>query len=559
MTATKPRNISGSSLKRSLRLVRLVLKYRLDLLFTEANFSAAAFSGASSPGELSDTPRPLWFRAIARLLDICLPTPDQPVGERLRACLLELGPVYIKLGQLLSTRRDLLHADIADALATLQDDVPPIDEFDIHNFVRDTLAQEPAQVFAHINTTSLASASIAQVHEATLKDGTEVVLKVVRPDIGEQIRADMRHLQQVAGLIDRHAVDAYRLHLPRIMADHEQVLLTELNMFQEARNQIQLRRNFADSNLLYVPRVYTQFTRDNLLVMERVYGVPISDIATLQERGVDLAVLADKGVQTFFSQVFKDNFFHADMHPGNILIDTSEPSDPKYIALDCAIIGFLTDEDQNYLAQNLVAFFNRDYAEVAALHLRSGWVPADTDAVEFERVIREVCDPIFAKPLAEISFADFVVKLFRTAGTFRMEIQPQLALLQKTLLYIEGLGRQLYPQLDLWQTAQPFMQAWVAERLNPGYRLAHWLSQPEGWQTLVNAPEVAQSAQREARLLRDRVDALERSSEEGGRRLSGIAVLIMGLVLLLPLPSDSVITLFGIAGVILGLGLIIRN
>ena len=291
--------------------------------------------------------------------------------------------------------------------------------------------------------------------------GEEVVIKLVRPGIEQTIRADMTLLRTCATRLDDWSAEIARLHLPQVTRDHEHVLLQELNMFAEARNQIQLRRNFAGSDLLYVPRVYAHLTRDDLLVMERVYGVPINQVDELNARHVDLRVLAHKGVETFFTQVFEHNFFHADMHPGNILIDTTEPANPKYIALDCAIIGSLTLEDQRYLAQNLIAFFNRDYRGVVDLHLSSGWIPADTDADEFERVIREVCDPIFAKPLAEISFADFAITLFQTAGNFNMEVQPQLVLLQKTLLYVEGLGRQLYPQLDLWETAQPFMERWA--------------------------------------------------------------------------------------------------
>jgi ubiquinone biosynthesis protein len=376
-------------------------------------------------------------------------------------------------------------------------------------------------VFAELDTTPLASASIAQVHAARLVTGEDVVVKLVRPGIEEKIHDDMALLKRLAQRINDTIAGAERLHLPRITADHEQVLLQELNMFGEARNQIQLRRNFAESDLLYVPRVHAQYTRDHLLVMERVYGLPISQIDQLREAGVDLSALANKGVETFFKQVFEHNFFHADMHPGNILIDVADPANAKYIALDCAIIGILTDADQNYLAQNLLAFFHRDYHRVVALHLESGWVPAETDAEEFEKVIRDVCEPIFAKPLAEISFAEFVIKLFNTAGQFNMELQPQLVLLQKTLLYIEGLGRQLYPQLDLWETAQPFMEKWAAQRLGPAAVITDWISAgPQIWQQLSRLPMLLSKSEAELRQLKSHVHKQNQSIERIEKSLS---------------------------------------
>ena len=289
-----------------------------------------------------------------------LPEPTASRGQRVRDAFLALGPVYIKLGQLLSTRRDLLPDDIADELATLQDQVPPIENFAVDQFVSEALGTPISEVFSHLEEQPLASASIAQVHAGQLRSGEDVVVKIVRPGIRALIEADMALLQQIAQKLHDHIQDAARLHLPKIADDHEQVLLQELNMFSEARNQIQLRRNFAESDLLYVPRVYAQYTRDHVLVMERVYGTPINQVDKLKKHGVDLQVLAHKGVETFFKQVFEHNFFHADMHPGNILIDIRDPQNPKYIALDCAIIGSLTPADQNYLAQNLLAFFHRD-------------------------------------------------------------------------------------------------------------------------------------------------------------------------------------------------------
>ena len=470
------------------KILSVVLRHRLDLLVPTR---AIPYRFA---------------RVVLRLVQTILPTPQLAPGERLRDAFVELGPVYIKLGQLLSTRRDLLPLDIADALATLQDQVPPIANFDVSEFVSKQLETPSNEVFEQLSTEPLASASIAQVHTAQLKTGEEVVVKLVRPGIDHQIRQDMALLKSLAQRLHENVEGAWRLQLPQIANDHETVLLQELNMFSEARNQIQLRRNFAESSLLYVPRVHAQFTREHLLVMERVYGVPINRVQVLNDANVDLKVLAHKGVETFFTQVFEHNFFHADMHPGNVLVDITTPHDPKYIALDCAIIGTLTEADQNYLAQNLLAFFHRDYRRVVSLHLESGWVPADTNAEEFEAVIKEVCEPIFAKPLAEISFAEFVLTLFETAGQFNMELQPQLVLLQKTLLYIEGVGRQLYPELDLWETAQPFMERWAAQHLGPASVINDWINAgPQVWQQLSRLPVMLNKNENELRLLKSLV------------------------------------------------------
>ena len=431
-------------------------------------------------------------RLMAVLQKIFAAPPDDQ-AKRLCATVESLGPVYIKLGQLFSTRRDLLPGPIVDALCKLQDQVDPIDAFAVSDAVSEHLGQPTSEVFRHIEAQPLASASIAQVHAATLLDGSEVVIKLVRPGISQRIHEDMHTLEVMAEFLCRNSALARRLHLDQVMQDHHAVLTRELDMFAEGRNQIQLRRNFADSPLLYVPKVYSQLSRRHMLVMERVYGVPIGQIDTLRAAGVDFQVLAHKGVETFFTQVFDHNFFHADMHPGNIQVDISNPADPSYIALDCAIVGSLEQQDIDYLAQNILAFFRRDYRAVVDLHLRSGWIPATTNAEAFERVIAEVCDPIFNKPLSEISFADFMTQLLRTAADFNMEIQPQLVLLQKTLLYIEGLGRQLYPQLDLWETAQPFMQRWAARNLGPLAVLTKLLEQ---------APKLADNLHRLHELLR---------------------------------------------------------
>jgi ubiquinone biosynthesis protein len=525
------------------------------------------------PREAIALRRARWPLAI---LNACLPKPAESRGIRLRHALTELGPVYIKLGQLLSTRRDLLPADIADELAFLQDQVPPIVDFDVHAFLSEVYGVPVSEVFASLDAAPLASASIAQVHTAKLADGEDVVVKIVRPNIEPVIRADMSLLRDLAERIERWIPDALRLHLPEITRDHERVLLAELNMHAEARNQVQLRRNFAESPLLYVPRVHTRLTRQNVLVMERIYGVPINRIDELERLGVDLERLAYKGVETFFTQVFEHNFFHADMHPGNIYIDVSDPADPHYIALDCAIIGSLTDADQTYLAQNLLAFFTRDYRRIVELHLESGWVPATTDAAEFERVIRQVCEPIFAKPLNEISFGEFVVELFRTAGQFNMEIQPQLVLLQKTLLYIEGLGRQLYPALDLWETAQPFIRRWVAERFGPTAILRDTLAKgPEFWTELLRTPTTLSNNAAVLRAVQQTVGEQRRSIEHIEKRLAkrdnsrrlrqgtGATLMVISAWLLWQpiaagLGGGDVTMLAGVVSALMGSALIIR-
>ncbi len=446
------------ALRRLIKVGWTVSRYRLDTLLEGAD-------GTDSPLP----PRYRWLlkTSPARLI----PAGSESRGARLRMALEQLGPVFVKFGQLMSTRRDLLPRDIADELARLQDHVPPFAGAEARRIVEQAIGVPIEEAFSYFELNPMASASVAQVHAATLPDGTAVVVKVVRPGIETVIREDLELLRLLAAFLEEHSREARRLHLPEVVEDYERTILLELDLQQEASNTARLRANFAESPLLYVPRVYWNLTRRNVLVLERIDGVPIGDIEALEARGTDLKKLADRGVETFFTQVFEHNFFHADMHPGNIFVDVTDPADPSYIAIDCAIIGSLTREDQDYLARNLLAFFNRDYAEVARLHLESGWIPEDTDPHAFERVIKELCEPIFAKPLNEISFGLFLVQLFDTAREFDMEIQPQLVLLQKTLLYIEGLGRALYPQLDLWETAKPFMERWVADHVGPAAAL----------------------------------------------------------------------------------------
>ena len=434
-------------------------------------------------------------RGLLVVLRLVLPArKDMPA--QLAAALASRGPVYIKLGQLLSTRPDIFGHAICQGLAQLQDRVPPFAEQDALEIIQQALGEPALAAFEHIESRPIASASIAQVHPAQLVTGEAVVIKVVRPHIESQIRREMGALIELAEWLAGRMPILRQLHLQQIMRDQLAVMLAELSMFLEARNQIQLRRNFADSPLLFVPRLYPRFTRENLLVMERIEAPSIGELDRLRDAGVDFKVLAHKGVETFFTQVFDDNFFHADMHPGNVFVDITNPKDPRWIALDCAIVGSLSESDQSYLAQNLIAFFARDYRQIVNLHLRSGWIPADTDADAFEQVIRSVCDPIFAKPLSEISFAAFMTELLEAAQEFGMQVQPQLVLLQKTLLYVEGLGRQLYPQLDLWETAEPFMRRWAVRHLSAVAVIGKLLNQgPKLWSELHRLPSLLDDTQ----------------------------------------------------------------
>ena len=395
------------------------------------------------------------------------PSPKQSRGARIRNALEELGPIFIKFGQILSTRRDLLPDDIADELKSLQDNVSPFPGEVSKNIVEQALKQSTDEIFKSFSVEPLASASIAQVHAAQLHNGKEVVVKVIRPGITRVIHQDIALMYLVGGIVEKYWEDGKRLHPVEIISDYEKTIFDELDLQREAANASQLRRNFENSNLIYMPEIFWDYTNTDVMVMERVYGIPVADIETLKSHGTNLKVLAEKGVETFFTQVFRDSFFHADMHPGNIFVNVDNPEDPQYIAIDFGIVGTLTPDDQSYLARNLLAFFNRDYRQVAELHISSGWVPEHTAVNEFESAIRTVCEPIFEKPLKDISFGQFLLRLFQTARRFDMEVQPQLVLLQKTLLNIEGLGRQLYPDLDLWSTAQPYLEDWMKQRIAP--------------------------------------------------------------------------------------------
>jgi ubiquinone biosynthesis protein len=443
----RPPSLKLRVLARLIQIQRVLLKHGLDDFVRATHlYRPLRFILLLTPG--------MWFarrRQASR-------------GERLRLALEELGPIFVKFGQAVSTRRDLLPADIAIELAKLQDRVPPFPGAIARQMIERTYGRSVAEVFASFNEAPLAAASIAQVHAATLRDGKEVVVKVLRPGMQGVIARDLEVLYALAGLAARYWSESRRLRPLEVVAEYEKTVLDELDLMREAANATQLRRNFAGSHLLYVPEVYWDYCRVDVMVMERIHGVPISDMASLRAAGTDIRKLAENGVEIFFTQVFRHNFFHADMHPGNIFVLVGNPAAPRYAAVDFGIVGTLDPRDQDYLAQNFLAVFNRDYRRVATLHVESGWVPRDTRVDEMESAVRTVCEPIFDKPLKDISFGHILVRLFEISRRFNMEVQPQLILLQKTLLNIEGLGRDLYPELDIWKTASPILRDWMRER-----------------------------------------------------------------------------------------------
>ncbi len=468
-------------------------------------------------------------------------------GERLRLALEELGPIFVKFGQAVSTRRDLLPIDIADELARLQDRVPPFDGTTAIATVEAAFGRPLGDIFADFQATPLAAASIAQVHVATLKSGEEVIVKVLRPRMREVIELDLTVLEALAALAEEYWAEGRRLRPMEVVAEYRKTITDELDLLREAGNASQLRRNFAGSNLLYVPQVYWDYCRINVMVMERIHGIVVSQIDELRARGTNIRKLAENGVEIFFTQVFRHNFFHADMHPGNIFVQVEDPENPRYAAIDFGIVGTLDPRDQHYLAENFLAFFERNYHRVAALHVESGWVPATTRVDELESAVRTVCEPIFNKPLKDISFAHVLLRLFETARRFEMRVQPQLILLQKTLLNVEGLGRQLYPELDLWNTAQPVLRAWMRERSSPRAVLRSLRQQlPDALESLRLMPRIANVAVRAAAdgefrlpIRSDEVNFLRAEMRLGARRreaavaagilwLSGLIWLVAG-------------------------------
>ncbi|HLP98178.1 MAG TPA: ubiquinone biosynthesis regulatory protein kinase UbiB [Sideroxyarcus sp.] len=404
--------------------------------------------------------RTRWIRALVRFT-LFFRSNATPRAERLRLALETLGPIFVKFGQMLSTRRDLIPADIADELAKLQDQVPPFLSAQAVAILEKAYGKPLREAFKRFDEVPIASASVAQVHFAELPDGRDAAVKILRPGIEHIIKHDIALLDICADLVERLWADGKRLKPREVVAEFKKCLADELDLLREASNCSQLRRNFADSKLLMVPEVYWDFCTSEIMVMQRMYGIPISQVGALREAGIDIPKLAADGVEIFYTQVFRDGIFHADMHPGNIMVHR----DGRYIALDFGIMGTLTDTDKHYLAQNFIAFFRRDYKRVAEVHIESGWAPANTRVDELEAAIRAVCEPIFDKPLKEVSFGRVLLRLFQTSRRFGIEIQPQLVLLQKTLLNIEGLGLQLDPELDLWKTAKPWLERWMSEQV----------------------------------------------------------------------------------------------
>jgi ubiquinone biosynthesis protein len=442
-----------------------VLRYGLDEL---------ALSGFRQP----------WVRALVRVVTVGRRL-DRPRGERLRIALERLGPIFVKFGQVLSTRRDLLPVDIADELARLQDRVPPFPAEQSRRLVEQAFGRRIEAVFASFDDVPVASASIAQVHFATLPGGREVAVKVLRPGMLAVIEDDLSLLRTLAGWVERLSADGKRLRPREVVAEFDAYLHEELDLVREAANAAQLRRNMQGLDLVLIPEMVWDLCTSNVIVMQRMRGVPIGQVQRLRDAGVDLKRLARDGVTIFFTQVFRDGFFHADMHPGNIMVSLEPGTFGRYIALDFGIIGTLTQVDKDYLAQNFIAFFRRDYKRVAELHLESGWVPPDTRVESLEGAIRAVCEPHFDRPLKDISLGQVLMRLFQTSRRFNVEIQPQLVLLQKTLLNVEGLGRELDPDLDLWVTAKPFLERWMNEQV--------------GWRGLLE--ELRREAPRYSRLL----------------------------------------------------------
>jgi len=463
-------------------------------------------------------------------------------GARLRLALIELGPIFVKFGQALSTRRDLLPADIADELAKLQDNVPPFPGAVARAMIERSYGAPLDTRLRDFEETPLAAASIAQVHAAKLPDGREVIVKVLRPGMKATIALDMEVLYTIAGMAERWWAPSRRLKPIEIVREYEKTVLDELDLMREAANASQLKRNFAGSALLYVPEIYWDHCRTDVLVMERIRGIPIGDIARLTELGTDFKRLAENGVEIFFTQVFRHNFFHADMHPGNIFVLLEDPSMPRYAAVDFGIVGTLDLRDQRYLAENFLAVFDRDYRRVATLHVQSGWVPPDTRVDEMESAVRTICEPIFDRPLKEISFGTVLLRLFEALRRFNGQIQPQLLLLQKTLLNVEGLGRQLYPELDIWQTATPVLRRWMRERVSPRNVLRELRRGfPDALDVVKALPqlarravELAQDGQLRVPVDTQAIDELRTALSEQSRRSDRIligAVLLLGAVL----------------------------
>lgn len=545
-----------STVRRGWRILRVLLQFRLFELLSLLNL-------------------PWWGKVLYApfgLAERLLPKDADPLEKRLRLAIEDLGPVFVKFGQILSTRRDLLAHNYAQELALLQDAVPPFASHDAIAIIEAELSADISELFAHFEPTPMASASVAQVHAAQLPDNSHVCVKVLRPNIRQVIKQDLELLHDLAALIDRVSQEGRRLRLPEVVVDYDYTINNELDLELEAANTIRLRLDFAESPLLYVPKVHAELSTPRVLTLERIFAAPMGDVDGLIAAGTNMEKLAERGVETFFTQVFENNFFHADMHPGNIFVDVSDPDDPSWVAIDCAIMGELTRSDRLYLARSLLAFLNRDYYTVARLQLESGWVPANTNLARLTDVVKTVCDPVFDKPLAEIEFGPFLVTLFSAAREFDLQVQPQLVLLQKTLLNIEGLGRQLYPQLDLWSIARPFMQRWMTAQLGPETTIERFTSRmPELLQQLPALPDLLVDAEFELKHLKQmslqqnaRIDALQDKATRKSRHLlwgasvSGVGVLLLWAPLSSTLNQSSTASI-GLIAVIIGAFIALRS
>ncbi|MRX08109.1 ubiquinone biosynthesis regulatory protein kinase UbiB [Pseudoduganella sp. FT25W] len=501
---------------RLLKILRVSVRYGLDEI---------AISGLKKP-------------RITKLIDTVFFWRDlsAPRGVRLRMALEELGPIFVKFGQVLSTRSDLIPADLVIELSRLQDRVPPFDSDLAIAQIRKSLGAHPDELFATFERTPVASASIAQVHFATLKDGRQVAVKVLRPGMKKSIDEDVALMHIAAEWIGNVWADSKRLKPKEVVAEFDKYLHDELDLMREAANASQLRRNFADSQLLLVPEMYWDYCSNSVIVMERMHGIPVSQIDRLEAAGVDLKKLSSDGVEIFFTQVFRDGFFHADMHPGNILVSIEPETFGRYIALDFGIVGTLTDYDKDYLSQNFLAFFRRDYKRVAEAHIESGWAPKETRVDELESAVRACCEPIFDRPLKDISFGQILLRLFQTSRRFNVEVQPQLVLLQKTLLNIEGLGRQLDPDLDLWKTAKPYLENWMGEQVGvKGFMQRLKAEAPRYAHIFPQLPRlVHQALERHAERPNDNTELIKVliSEQQRTNRLLSLVIYVVGAVAL---------------------------
>lgn len=532
---------------RLLTIQRVLVKHGLDeLVFTLRLFHSVRWLQRLLPWN--------WLRKL-----------DESMGVRLRLALEDLGPIYVKFGQLLSTRRDMLPDDVALELAKLQDRVSPFPGSAARQIIERSLGTRIEEIFREFDETPLASASVAQVHSATLQDGREMIVKVIRPGIKKVISRDLGIINILAETLERYSRDARRMKPSSVVEEFEKTLFNELDLMREAASASQLRRNFSDSDVLYVPEVVWELTSRDVMVMERVSGIAVSDVAALEQAGVDLKWLAERGVEIFFTQVFRDSFFHADMHPGNIFVQPEEDGRASIMMVDFGIMSSLSEYDQRYLADNFLAFLQRDYRRVAELHIESGWVPAGTRVDEFEFAIRTVCEPMFDRPIRQMSIGTLLLRLFQTARQFNMVILPQLVLLQKTLVNIEGLGRQLYPDLDLWATAKPIMQRWMDSRVGvrallKGTRdtVPYWVNRlPQFPHKVMELVDRLHDGRLQVELSSGEVDELSREIRRNNRNnvraIIGCTLVLAALVFYLVGPGGWTISGIPLAPVLLGL------